>query len=204
MKKLAITSIFGLALAIALSFGFIPQAEQKASCADCDASNLNGISNIFSEFVKECRKKVPDADQQPKKCLQQSIYNGIALVMKALGKDNRFGPGDRLLFIGESQSGNLIAGANRGFNSVVPLNKDSLTVTVNKTDGKNGAIVKICTVDENGVQKRVGTLNFAEDGAEKETKSVTVTGVEGKVIHIDVASFGSAIRKFTYTLKTSQ
>lgn len=204
MKKLVITSIFGLALAIAFGFGFIPTTEQKAYCADCETSNLTGIRNIFTEFAKECGKKVSGGDKDTSQCLHPQIYKAILITMKALGTDNRFGPGDRILFVGESQVGNLLAGANRGFQTIAPLDQDSLKVEVNKRDGKNGALVKICTVDENGTQKRVGTINFAEDSNETGIKSATVTGVQGKVVRIDVASFGSAVRKFEYTLKTSQ
>ena len=204
MKRILFIAVAALTLAVVFGFGFIPATERTASCADCDTSNMKGIADIFTEFVKECRKKDPDANQQPKKCLNQTIYNGILIVMKALGKDNRFGPGERILLVGETQNGNLLAGTNRGFNSVIPLNKDSLTVEVNKTDGRNGAIVKICAVDENGAQKRVGTINFPEDSNETGKKTVTVTGVEGKVIRVDIESFGSAVRKFTYTLKTLQ
>ena len=90
--------------------------------------------------------------------------------MKALSKDNRFGPGDRILLVGETQNGNLIAGANRDFQTLAPLDKDSLTVEINKTDGGNGALVKICTVDEDGTIKRVGTLNFAENNETRRRK----------------------------------
>lgn len=202
MKKLAITSIFGLALAIVYGFGFIPATEQKAACADCDTDNVPEIKKIFTDFAAECAKLVTDGKEQPKKCLVANIYNKLLPIMKAFSKDNRFGPGDRILFVGESQNGNLLAGANRSFQSGAPMAKDSLNVEVNKTDGGNGAIVKICSIDKDGVVKRVGTINFAENN-DTGKQSTVVTGVEGKVIKIEVASFGSAVKKFTYVLKTS-
>ena len=202
MKKLAITSIFGLALAIAFGFGFVPSMEQKASCADCDTDNLPQIQAEFTSFAAECAKLVADGKEQPKKCLVANIYNKLVPIMKVFSKDNRFGPGDRILFVGESQNGNLVAGANRTFQSGAPMPKDTLTVQVDKTDGKNGAIVAICSVDKDGVVKRVGTLNFAENN-DTGTQSTVVTGVEGKVIRIQIASFGGVTKMFKYTLKTS-
>ena len=202
MKKLAITSIFGLALAIAFGFGFVPSMEQKASCADCDTDNLPQIQAEFTSFAAECAKLVADGKEQPKKCLVANIYNKLVPIMKVFSKDNRFGPGDRILFVGESQNGNLVAGANRTFQSGAPMPKDTLTVQVDKTDGKNGAIVAICSVDKDGVVKRVGTLNFAENN-DTGTQSTVVTGVEGKVIRIQIASFGGAAKMFKYVLKTS-
>lgn len=199
MKKLALTSIFGLALAIAFGFGFIPSLDQSASCAECESDNLPGIKKAFDAFDENCKKQLAAGEDQKKGCFVSNTYNKILPIMKALGKDNRFGPGDRILLVGETQNGNLIAGANRAFQTVAPVDKDSLTITLSKLDGGNGALVKICSVDEAGTVKRVGTINFAEDNATGDGKA-TITGVQGKIIRIDVASFGGALKKFKYTL----
>lgn len=203
MKKLAIASIFGLAFAIALGFGFIPGMEQSASCAECESDNLPGIKKAFESFDAECKKQLTAGEDQKKGCFVSNVYNKLLPIMTALSKDNRFGPGDRILLVGQTQNGNLLAGANRGFQTVAPLDKDSLTVKINKTDGGNGAIVKICAVDEKGVQTRVGTLNFAENNETGE-KSVTVNGVQGKIVRVDIHSFGGVAKKFKYTLTTSK
>lgn len=203
MKKLVITSIIGLALAVVFGFGFIPSMEQSASCAECESDNLPGIKKAFESFDENCKKQLADGADQKKGCFVSNVYNKVLPIMKALSKDNRFGPGDRILFVGEQQNGNLIAGANRGFQSGAPLDKDSLTVEINKIDGGNGALVKICTVDENGTQKRVGTLNFAENN-DTGKQSVTINGTQGKIVRIDIASFGGVTKKFQYQLKTSQ
>lgn len=203
MKKFAITSLFGLALAVALGFGFVPSTEQKAFCAECESDNLPGIKKTFDSFDAECKKQLADGADQKKGCFVSNIYNKILPVMKALGKDNRFGPGDRILFVGETQKGNLLAGANRGFQSGAPLDSNSLTVKVNKIDGGNGALIKICSVDEDGTLKRIGTINFAEDNSTGE-KTATVTGVQGKIVRIDFNSFGGVAKKFQYSLTTSK
>lgn len=204
MKKLAITSIFGLALAIAVGFGFIPAAEQKASCADCPPDNLNTHREIYKAFDEECEKRNGGPVASRVLCFAADYYTDILALMKVLVKrDNRFGPGDRILFVGESQNGLLLAGANRTFESGIPLDKDSLTVEVNKTDGRSGAIVKICTVDGNGTLKRVGTINFPEDN-NTGLRTATIVGVKGKVVRISVESFGGVAKTFKYTLKTKQ
>jgi hypothetical protein len=202
MKKIVITSLFGLAFAIALGFGFVPSMEQSASCAECDADNLPTVKKSFDAFDTECKKQLAAGDDQRKGCFASNIYNKVLPIMKALSKDNRFGPGDRILFIGETQNGNLIAGANRDFQSGAPTDKDSLTIEINKLDGGNGALVKICTVDEKGTLKRVGSLKFEENN-ETGPQKVTVNGTQGKIVRVDISSFGSAIKKFKYTLKTS-
>ncbi len=203
MKKLAITTFFGLAFVIGLGFGFIPGMEQNAFCAECESDNLPGIRKAFQAFDAECQKQLEDGEDQRKGCFASNVYNKVVPIMKALSKDNRFGKGDRILLVGESQNGNLLAGANRGFQTVAPLDSNSLTIKVNKTDGGNGALVKICSVDENGTQNRIGTINFAEDNKTGE-ETATVTGVQGKIIRVDIHSFGGVVKKFKYTLKTSK
>src|SRR5205823_11915761 len=137
MKKLVTTSIRGLSIAIAVRFGLIPALHRSASCAECDADNLVTAKKAFDAFDENCKKQLADSKDQSKGCFVSNIYNKVLPIMKALAKDNRFGPGDRILFVGESQNGNLAAGANRTFQSGAPLDKDSLTVEVNKTDGGN-------------------------------------------------------------------
>ena len=201
MKKLAITSIIGLAILVALGFGFIPQMEQRAACADCDSDNLPNIKKAFDAFDENCKKQLAAGEDQKKGCFVSNVYNKLLPIMKALSKDNRFGPGDRILFVGEQQNGNLLAGANRDFQSGAPLDKDSLTVEVNKTDGGNGAIIRVCTVDDKGNQQRVGSFRFEENN-ETGKKSVNVTGTKGKIVRIEISSFGGVAKKFQYQLKT--
>jgi hypothetical protein len=203
MKKLLVSSILGLALVAALGFGFIPSMEQSASCADCEANNLPAAKKAFFAFDEQCKKQLADGKEQTKGCFVSNVYNKILPVMKGLAKDNRFGPGDRILFIGESQNGNLVAGANRTFLAGAPSAKNNLKVEIIKTGGENGGFIRVCSIDDKGNIKSVGTAKF-EEKADNGTKTIDVTGVEGKIIQIEVASFGGALKNFKYTLKTSQ
>ncbi len=203
MKKLLVSSILGLALVAALGFGFIPSMEQSASCADCAADNLPAAKKAFLAFDEQCKKQLADSKDQTKGCFVSNVFNKILPVLKGLAKDNRFGPGDRILFIGESQNGNLVAGANRTFLAGAPSAKATLKVEVTKTNGENGAFIRVCAVDSAGNIKSVGTAKFDEKEADG-TKAINLTGIEGKIIQIEVASFGGALKNFKYSLKTSQ
>jgi hypothetical protein len=203
MKKLVSISITSLALAIALGFGFIPSMDRSASCADCEADNLPQIKKAFEAFDENCKKELADSTAQRKSCFASNVYNKLLPILKALSKDNRFGPGNRILLPGEAQNGDLLAGANRAFQSLAPTDKDSMTIELNKTDGGNGALVQICSIDDSGTVKRIGTIKFDEN-SETGKKSTTVTGVQGKIVRVNIASFGGALKKFQYTLKTSQ
>lgn len=203
MKRILTISISALALAIALGFGFVPKTETTASCADCDTENLADIQKEFNSFVAECAKIVADGKEEPKKCFIANTYNKLLPIMKVFAKDNRFGPGDRVLFPGESQVGNLIAGANRTFQAGAPSAKDTMTIEVTKTDGKNGALIKVCAVDDKGnITRPASNIKFEENEANG-TKSVTATGIQGKIIRIQIASFGGVTKNFKYTLKTN-
>lgn len=201
MKKFAITSIFGLAFTIAVGFGFIPSLEQSAACADCETDNLPGIKKAFQDFDTECKKQIAAGEDPKRACFISNVYNKLIPIMNAFSKDNRYGFGARTLMVGQSQNGNLLAGANRGFQTLAPHDEESLTVEINKTDGGNGALVKICTVDEDGTTKRVGTIRFEENNQTGAQQAV-VTGTKGKIVRIDIHSFGGALKKFKYTLKT--
>ena len=203
MKRFLVTSVLGLVMAAVYGFGLIPSLEQSAACADCEANNLPGIRKSFDAFDAECKKQLAAGDDQRKGCFVSNVYNKILPVMKVLAKDNRFGPGDRILFIGESQNGNLVAGANRTFVSGAPSAKDNLKVEIVKTTGENGAFIRVCTIDDKGTIKSIGTARF-EEKENNGTKTINLTGVQGKIVQIEVASFGGVLKNFKYTLKTSQ
>lgn len=210
MKRIITTSIFGLALAIALGFGLVPRTEQTASCADCDTDNLGDIQKVFKGFNEECIAALKKAGEtvgasvEPKRCYALGIYGKILPVLKKLAKDNRFGPGDRILFPGEGQNGNLVAGANRTFTAGSPSPTDKMQIDITHVDGKNGALIKICAVDEKGnVTRPAANIKFEEDEGPG-TKTVTATGIQGKIVRVQVASFGGALKNFKYVLVTKQ
>ena len=203
MKKLALTSIFGLAFAIALGFGFIPSLEQSASCADCNNDDATVAKKIYDKFTEECGKLIPNPAIPAKACIAVNTYNKLLPKLKALAKDNRFGPGDRILFVGEAQNGLLVAGVNRTFQAGAPSPKNTMKVTVNKTDGGNGALVKICAIDIDDKITKLGSFKFDENNSTG-PKSLDVSGLEGTIVRVEVARFGSAVKKFKYSLATSQ
>ena len=132
-----------------------------------------------------------------------ATYNKILPTLKKLAKDNRFGPGDRILFVGEGQAGNLVGGVNRTFQSGIPSAKNTMKVTVTKTNGNNGANIIICTIEPDGKLTKVGSIKFPDDKSTG-AKSVDVTGIEGKIVRVEVASFGGLVGNFKYSLATSQ
>lgn len=201
MKRIVNIVISCLAFATLSSSGSIPPVDRAASCADCETDNAAGIRRTFNAFDENCRK-LSDGNAHKNACFVLNIYNKVLPIMKALSKDNRFGPVERILLVGDTQSGSLTAGASRPFQSVAPLDRDVLNVEVDKTAGGGGALVKICSVDEAGSIRRIGTIKF-DAGSETGTRSVSLTGVQGRMIRIDVVSAGGRPGKFQYTIRIS-
>lgn len=202
MKRLLVSTILGLALVAVYGFGLIPSLDQSAACADCNGEDASVAKQIYDKFNEEC-KKIPEGQTGGKACFVLNTYNKILPTLKKLAKDNRFGPGDRILFVGEGQAGNLIAGANRTFQAGAPSAKDTMKVTVTKTNGNNGALIKICAIDASGNLTRVGTINFPDDKSTG-AKSADIKGIEGKIVRVEVASFGGVAGNFKYALATEQ
>jgi hypothetical protein len=194
VEKFAIRSLFGFVIAVCIAFGLLPAIEQTASCAECESDNLSGIKKAFQAFDEQCAKQLA---VERNACFASNTYNKILPIMKALGKNDRFGPSSRILVVGESQAGNLVAGATRGYQTAAPLDKDSVTV---KFTADGGSLVKICSVSEDGSMKRVGTISLAEkdEGGEK---TAAISGIRGKIIRIDIAS--GAGKKLQYKFAVS-
>lgn len=180
----------------------VPGIANKASCADCSLDNLAGTRRAFESFDQNCTKQIAASAAAASSCFDPRIYYTVLPVMTALAKDHRFGPAERVLTIASRQNHEVPYGATRILQTIAPVDRDTLTIEIDKGSGSSGAIVRICAVDRAGAVKRAGTIRF-EDTAAPETRSAIVNGVQGKMVRVDIASFGESRTKFQYTLKAS-
>lgn len=194
--------MISLAFAAALGFGLVHLMEIRASCADCESDNLPGIRRAFNAFYEQCSKVQTVGEEPRDACFTPNLYNKVLPIVKALGKDHRFGPGERILAVGDVQEGQLTAGVNRGYQTAAPLDRNIVTIRFTRINGQYAAIVKICAVSEDGSMKRVGTINLAEPDASRES-AATVSGIRGKILRIDISGSGSPGKKLNYRLTTS-
>ena len=201
MQKSATRSLFRFILALGLAFCSLSVIERTASCADCESDNLPGIRKAFQTFNEQCTKQLADGAGQRNACFASNTYNKVLPIMKALGKDNRFGSSGRILSPGETQNGSLVAGATRGYQTVAPSDKDSVIVKFAKSEGGGGVLVKICSVSEDGSTRRIGTISFGENSDVGE-KAMTLSGLKGTIVRIDIAGLGSVGKKLQYKLST--
>lgn len=183
---------------VAAVFGSIAFQQTSAWCADCGSENPAGIKKAFEVFDEQCRKQLGEVSQQRSVCFAPNIYNKVLPILKALGKDNRFGPGDRIFLIGETLTGSLSAGATRIWQTAAPLNKDQLTIKFAKVSPHGSVQIRVCAVGEDGQAKRVGTINFEESAVAGE-RAVSVSGVQSKIVRIEI----TATTKIQYSLGTS-
>ena len=199
MKKLILISLFSISLIISLNF-------QSETCADgqCGREALNVVESLLKNWTAECGK-VADGktgDEASKICLVAQKYQQLAPKLKQLANNGPFTLGPRDLAIGTSQNGTIVNPAFRTFLTPALLDKDSLTVKIEKKGGKGGANIRICKIDEKKKYTHLKTITFA-DGDGTATKSETVSGVKGHLIQVFIDGSGGVSKAFDYTLTTA-
>jgi hypothetical protein len=201
MKKFIFASVFSLGLMIGVCF--FPTTE---TCADglCGREALNVVESLLKNWTAECGK-VADGktgSEASKACLAAAKYQLLAPKLKQLANNGAFTLGPRDLAVGTSQNGTIVNPAFRTFLTPALLDKDALTVKVEKKGGKGGANIRICKIDENKKYTHLKTITF-EDGGVAATKSETVTGVKGQLVQVFIDGTGGVSKAFDYTLTTS-
>jgi hypothetical protein len=201
MKKFILASIFSLGLAIGLSL-----VSTTETCADsvCGREALNVVESLLKNWTAECGK-VADGktgSEASKICLATAKYQQLAPKLKQLANNGAFTLGPRDLAVGTAQNGTIVNPAFRTFLTPALLDKDSLTVKIEKKGGKGGANVRICKIDENKKYIHLKTMTFEDNGGAA-TKSETVTGVKGQLVQVFIDGSGGVSKAFDYTLTTS-
>src|SRR5690349_12289068 len=146
MKKFILASACSLILGIGLSLLITGE-----TCADsaCGREALNVVESLLKNWTAECGK-VADGktgSEASKICLAAAKYQQLAPKLKQLANNGAFTLGPRDLAVGTAQNGTIVNPAFRTFLTPAPLDKDSLTVKVEKKGGKGGANVRICKID---------------------------------------------------------
>ncbi len=202
MKKIIFTSIFSLVLSIAC--GLMPMTKTEV-CADsaCGREVLNVIESLLKNWATECGKVAEGktGSEASKVCLAATKYQLLAPKLKQLANNGPFTLGPRDLAIGTSQNGTIVNPAFRTFLTSALVDKDSLTVKIEKKSGKGGAFIRICKIDENKKYTHLKTIVF-EDGSGSATKSETVTGVKGHLVQVFIDGTGGVSKAFDYALTT--
>lgn len=199
MQKLILILLFSICLITGLNF-------QTKTCADgaCGREVLNVVESLLKNWATECGK-VADGktgEEASKVCLAAQKYQQLAPKLKQLANNGPFTLGPRDLAVGTAQNGTIVNPAFRTFLTSALLDKDSLTVKVEKKGGKGGATVRICKIDENKKYTNLKTITF-EEGEGTSTQSATVTGVKGHLIQVFIDGTGGVSKAFDYTLTTS-
>jgi hypothetical protein len=174
----------------------------------CGGENIKAVETLLKNWSEQCIKEIgtnPPAEPNTRTqlCLAADKFKKLAPKLKALAANGPFTIGPRDLMVGTSQNGDIVNPAVRTFLTPSLLDKDSLTVEVNKTDGRGGALIRICKIDENKKFTSLKTIAF-EEGNNTGTKRETVTGVKGHIVQVFIDGNGGVGKTFKYTLKTSQ
>jgi hypothetical protein len=204
MKRLTLTSILGLALIVALGFGFIPELEQTASCADCNNTGVSNAKKIFEKFSSECAKIAPDSKTSPKVCFDAKNFDKLLPIFQASAKSGDFGRNADYMFFGESRTDTLLAlGKTRTYLTSAPSNRFTVGVVVKKEKGQSGLIVKICTIDKDGKLTHQDTFELKE-GNEEVSKGSPILISKGDVIQVEISGTGKTFSRAKYTLQLNK
>ena len=118
--------------------------------------------------------------------------------------NSRWTIGPRRIDWGKVQTGAVVSTFSRVFISAAPVDKDSFTVKVKKTDGRAQADIIICKVDDKGNFIKIAQFEFAE-GDENIGQEITktVSGVKGHLVQVRIDA-DSAVKKFEYKLTVTK
>lgn len=198
MKSLILISLFSISLIIGLNF-------QTKTCADgtCGREALSAVESLLKNWSAECEKiaEGKTGEEASKNCLAANKYSQLAPKLKQLANNGPFTLGPRDLAIGTAQNGTIVNPAFRTFLTPALLDKDNLTVKIEKKGGKGGANIRICKIDEKKKFTHLKTITFSESD-ETGTKSETITGVKGYLIQVFIDGTGGVSKAFDYTLTT--
>lgn len=118
--------------------------------------------------------------------------------------NNRWTIGPRRMEWGKIQTGSVVSTFSRVFISAAPVDKDSITVKVKKTDGKAQADIIICKVDDKGNFIKLAQVEFDKgNDNEGEVITKTVTGVKGHLVQVRIDA-DSVVNKFAYQLTVTK
>lgn len=203
MKRTILISLFSIALMMSVSL--IPKLQTK-TCADsvCGREVLNVVESLLKNWMSECGK-VADGktgEEASKVCLAANKYQQLAPKLKQLANNGPFTLGPRDLAIGTAQNGTIVNPAFRTFLTSTLVDKERLTIKVEKKGGKGGANIRICKIDEKKKYTNLNSLTF-EDGGAAIVQSATVTGVKGHLVQVFIEGTGGISKAFDYTLTTS-
>lgn len=207
---LKLTALFAvLAMALIAGAGRSTATPAPAPADVCGGENIKAVETLLKNWSEQCIKEIganPPAEPNTRTqlCLAADKFKKLAPKLKALAANGPFTIGPRDLMVGTSQNGDIINPAVRTFLTPSLLDKDSLTVEVNKTDGKGGALIRICKIDENKKFTSLKTIAFDEGDNGPQTKRETVSGVKGHIVQVFIDGQGGVGKAFRYTLKTNQ
>jgi hypothetical protein len=182
----------GLATIAVLSF-----ANASSSFAAECKGDRGFAQKLFTELKTKCAAEgAADLKQCQRLNKIAPILEGAKKLLSGLGVSI----GNDWMKIGTVESGNIVNPANPRFTTELPVDKDALAVKLDKLAGKGGVDAAICAFDDKGSVTKLGEIKIADGDRETETKTVNVSGANGKILQVQLDGTGGALRRMKFNL----
>jgi hypothetical protein len=108
--------------------------------------------------------------------------------------------GPRSLNFGEKANGNVLGQTTRVF-ILPPSNKETVTITIKKIDGKAKTGISVCSEGKKGNTRTDDNYTF-NNSDKKETKIFTINNAKNRVLSVTIKNY-SVGNKFQYTIEAN-
>jgi hypothetical protein len=201
-------SLLAITLLFAIAFAALPSADAQS----CDIPAF--VKDLVKKLKDEC-KKLEGPDAETSKCTAKRA-RFLELVQKwnTLVGNSQLRLGPREMEFGVTQTGTLVAPADRRFVSQLIEPDKGATITVTKQEAtippkktKGICVVNICAIDlDTGAETGLATHTFdsnADIGASV-SKSFSASQVGNKVIIVRLDGKGGVGDRFPYSFKSTK
>ncbi|HXG65156.1 MAG TPA: hypothetical protein VNO70_08610 [Blastocatellia bacterium] len=192
-KNIGVVSLMMILLA---SAAFLP----AASAQDC--ANPGFVSKLIEKFKDECKA---EGETTVSGCISNaSKVAKVINVVNTFANNGVLTIGARTIEFGQNQTGSIIAPGNRQFVSAGLLDKDRVSISLTKTDGKATCVVTICKVNENGSPTKLDSVTISGDANNGVVYNKSFSGLKGNLIRVFLDGQGGLARKFSFTFKATK
>ena len=185
-----------------------------AGAGDCKSATAI-FADLWSQYGKVaiqvgCSIVAQETGSSTKSCYDDvAKYESTVQKMEAYWTSATAGAawaklGPRQLTFGGKLSGTIESVGERMFISSSPLDKDTVTIALTKTDGGEDITFTICKIDTKNTCTTLDSKDISSSAANGQVYKRTFTGVKGNIVTVHLQPTRVNVKKFSYTLEATK